>query len=299
MCRMFGFRSAVPSRAHRSLMEAENALASQSTNHPDGWGIGWFVDDDAYVIKSANAAHACERFRRASSRLTSDTFIVHVRRATVGVIDHLNAHPFRFGRWLFCHNGTLFGFEQINDWMLADTDPAFHALISGDTDSEHLFYWLLSRLHRVGIDKSGRSGSDAPLVGQTIREALLELDAYACQLELERPIVNVLLTDGRLLVAHKAGMPLFLSTQKHHCAEFASCAEPNKYCMLDTRPDGEPVNHILVASEPIASAENRWETLADGTTLTLDEGFLLNTTPPPAGWVAPVLPERYRIGVST
>ena len=299
MCRMFGFRSAVPSRAHRSLMEAENALASQSQFHPDGWGIGWFVDDDAYVIKSANAAHACERFRRASSRLTSDTFLVHVRRATVGVIDHLNAHPFRFGRWLFCHNGTLFGFDQLREWMLADTRPAFHALIAGDTDSEHLFYWLLSRLDRAGVDKSGRTASDAALVGRVIRDALFELDAHATTLDLERPIVNVLLTDGRLMVAHKAGMPLFLSTQKYHCAEFETCAEPNKFCMLDSRPPNAPVNHLLVASEPIAETENRWETLEDGTTLVLDEHFMLATTPPPPDWEAPVLHERYRIGVST
>ena len=65
MCRLFGFRSAQPSTAHRSLAQAENALAQQSLQHPDGWGIGWFVDDDAYVVKSANAAHACERFQNA------------------------------------------------------------------------------------------------------------------------------------------------------------------------------------------------------------------------------------------
>ena len=115
MCRLFGFRSAIPSGAHRSLLEAENALSSQSTKHPDGWGIGWFVDDDAYIIKSATAAHACARFRKASSRLKSHTFVVHVRKATVGTLDHLNAHPFRFGRWLFAHNGTIFEFEKFKD----------------------------------------------------------------------------------------------------------------------------------------------------------------------------------------
>ena len=124
--------------------------------HPDGWGIGWFVDDDAYIIKSASAAHACERFRKASSRLTSHTFLVHVRRATVGRPDHLNAHPFRFGRWLFAHNGTVFSFPHISSWLMERMEPEFLPLVLGDTNSESVFFYLLSCLKRHGIDPSGR-----------------------------------------------------------------------------------------------------------------------------------------------
>lgn len=291
---MFGFRSAVPSRAHRSLVEAENALADQSQRHPDGWGIGWFVDDDAYVIKSSNAAHASTRFQRASHRLMSHTFLVHVRRATVGEVDHLNAHPFRFGRWLFCHNGTIFGFDTLRKWVTERTDPTFHPLILGDTDSEHLFFWLLSRLSDAGIDRAGREPSDADQVASVIRAALLELDAEADRRGLERPILNVLLTDGRILVGHKAGMPLFLSSQKLHCAEFETCTA-TKWCMESERPSDGQVNHLLLASEPIASDENRWEDLADGTTVALSHEMRVTLTKPPGDWIAPILPERYRI----
>jgi glutamine amidotransferase len=291
---MFGFRSAVPSRAHRSLVEAENALADQSMHHPDGWGIGWFVDGGAYVIKSDNAAHASERFRRASHRLMSHTFIVHVRRATVGEVDHLNAHPFRYGRWLFAHNGTVFGFEHLRDWMLADTDPAFHPLVLGDTDSEHLFYWLITRLDRAGINRNGQGASDAHLVASTIRTALIALDRRAIDLGLERPILNVLLTDGSILIGHKAGMPLFLSSQKSFCADFDTCPA-TKYCMETARPTDGQVNHLLLASEPIAKDENRWEELPDGTTVALCNDMRVRITPPPSDWLAPVLPERFRL----
>ncbi len=231
LCRMFGFRSAVPTRAHRSLVVAENALADQSLRHPDGWGIGWVVDDDAYVVKSSNPAHACERFQRASSRLTSQTFVVHVRRATVGKVDHVNAHPFRFGRWLFAHNGTVFGFDdELRAWFEDRIDDQLLPLVLGDTDSEHLFFWLLSRLGAHGVDRAGRREADGDLVARVVRDALLELDDVARVRGLDRPIVNVLLTDGRLMVAHKAGMPLFLSTQKKHCADFHTCPEPSKVC---------------------------------------------------------------------
>ena len=291
MCRMFGFRSAVPTRAHRSLVEAENALSDQSRDHPDGWGIGWVVDDDAYVMKTSNPAHTCHRFQSASARLTSHTFVVHVRKATVGSVDSVNAHPFRCGRWLFAHNGTVHGFDQLRGWMLDQILPGLLPLILGDTDSEHVFFYLLSRLSAAGLDPTGRVPPDASRVAVVVREGLAALDAAATERSVHRPLLNVLLTDGRILLAHRAGMPLFLSTQKRFCADFATCPEPTKVCMADQRPDA-PVNHLLVASERIGTGENRWEDVADGATVLLDPDFRLSLLPPRPGWSAPTLPPK-------
>ena len=291
---MFGFRSSVPSSTHQSLLAAENALAVQSLGHPDGWGIGWFVDDDAYVIKSANAAHACDRFRRASERLKSHTFIVHVRRATVGKKgDHLNAHPFRFGRWIFAHNGTLFHFDRLQRWLLEHTDPSLQPLILGDTDSEHLFFFVLSRLQQAGVDRTGRRPSDARLVAKVVRQAGMDLDAWALREGADRPIANMLLTDGRLFVAHRAGMPLHMSTQKRFCPEFHTCPA-EKVCMLPSRPEDKPVNHLLLASEHIGGTDNIWEELDDGTTVALDDDMRLHRTDAPIDWVMPVIPDRFK-----
>ena len=195
---------------------------------------------------------------------------------------------------MFCHNGTVFGFEHLREQMWEETDPAFQPLILGDTDSEHLFFWLLSRLDCAGVDRAGRVECDANEVARVVRESLLELDMRARALDLERPILNVLLTDGRIMVGHKAGMPLFLSTQKHRCADFDTCTAV-KYCMEPERPSNGQVNHLLLASEQIASDENRWEELADGSTVSLCGEMMLRLTAPPEGWVAPILPERYRI----
>jgi glutamine amidotransferase len=146
MCRLFGFRSAVPSRAHRSLVAAENAMSLQAREHRDGWGLAWFHAGDAYVVKSETGAADCASFRRASERLTSHTMVVHVRRATVGEPSPFNVHPFRHGRWVFAHNGTIFGFERIRARLLAEMPDTLSAHILGTTDTETLFFWLLARL---------------------------------------------------------------------------------------------------------------------------------------------------------
>jgi predicted glutamine amidotransferase len=210
------------------------------------------------------------------------------------VIDPMNAHPFRNGRWLFAHNGTVLDFERVQPWLVANTDPELGALLMGDTDSEHLFYFLLTRLARVGVHRTGRAPSSTELVARVVRESLAELDEVSASLGARRPLTNVLLTDGRTFVGHRAGMPLHLSTQKRFCADFATCPAV-KVCMERVRPEGRPVNHLLLASEPIGEGENLWEELADGTTVALDEGFRLALTPPAHGWTAPELPEPYRI----
>lgn len=296
MCRLFGFRSAVLSGAHKSLHEAENAIAVQSLKHPHGWGIGWFVEEEVCVLKTGNAAHECDRFRAASKRLTSNTMLVHVRRATVGSIEHLNAHPFHYGRWLFAHNGTVFGMEDgLRAWMLEQIDEGFAPLILGDTDSECLFYFLLSALADNGVDRSGRGVVDPDTVLQVVRRALWALDKEARARSLERPIVNLILTNGNTFLAHRAGMPLSLSTQKRYCPDFETCTSISKVCMDAMRPAHLPVNHLLVASEKIAADENIWEDIEDGSSVLLYPDFRLRIAGPPPQWEAPILPERYRI----
>jgi predicted glutamine amidotransferase len=293
VCRLFGFRSSVPSRPHRSLMDAENALAAQSLRHPDGWGIGWFAGLDAYVVKSATPAHSCARFKQVSERLLSHTFLVHVRRATVGAVDTANAHPFRYGRWLFAHNGTVFGFPELGPWMEERTLPELRNQIVGDTDSERLFLFLLSMMARVGVDPSGHSPPDARAAAGALRQSLVPLDAEARRRGLPRPICNVILTDGRSFLAHRAGMPLHLSTQKKSCADRFVCPVEPKVCLQRERP-GDQVNHLLVASEPIGD-ENLWEDVPDGATVVLTDDFHLAVLPPPQGWIAPIVPNQAKM----
>lgn len=271
MCRLFGFHSAVVSRAHRSLSEAENALAIQAREHRDGWGIGWYHGGDAYVVKSEHGAAGNESFRHASERLASHTFVVHVRRATVGHVGPLNVHPFRHGRWLFAHNGTLFGFDAMRDWF-ADAIPHHLAEnVLGSTDTETLFFYLLSRLERAGVDPYGYRTAGTERLGSALEAALAELFGACAAHGGRTPIVNFILTNGRDFVANRSGRELFYATQKVVCRDLATCPWPDKVCMMPERP-GDKVNHVLVASEKIG-AEDRWQEVPEGTMLLLSEDY--------------------------
>jgi predicted glutamine amidotransferase len=311
MCRLFGFRSNVVSRAHRSLIQAENAVAQQARRHQDGWGIGYFLGSDAYVHKSHSGAADDGRFQLISERLRSHTFVVHVRNATVGSIDPFNSHPFRHGAWMFAHNGSLWGFEHHRPYLLDNTDDELKNLIFGATDSEHLFYYLLSALRRAGLPTDGRGPVDVSHASEVLRAALGPLFLRAAALGIDPPKLNYILTNGKVFFAQRAGMELYLASQKISCVDFDTCSEPDKVCMGGPIPSLSAMarryararrrcNHLIVASEPL-SGEDVWEEIPDGWSISLDDKLQLRLHPPieafNVSWPHPLKPPPTRPNV--
>jgi glutamine amidotransferase len=274
MCRLFGFRAAVVSHAHRSLIAAHNALADQAREHPHGWGIGYFHSGEAYLVKSEGAAAESASFRRAADRLSSNALIAHVRRATVGEVGPLNTHPFRNGRWLFAHNGTIHGFADIVPHLAESTPAALWSRRLGETDSEAFFCFLLGARAREGVDTEGTHAPEVARIAGATASALGRLRTFAAEQGAAAPIVNFILTNGRTFVANRHGRELFFATQKSACSDAERCPALTKPCLLPRRPDPH-VNHLLVASEPIGH-EDRWEPVPEGSLVGLDERFHLH-----------------------
>jgi predicted glutamine amidotransferase len=131
------------------------------------------------------------------------------------------------------------------------------------------------------MDPLGIATVDAVALSDVLRESLAALFALSARHGLERPIVNFLLTNGRVFVANRAGRELYLASQKRRCRDASTCAA-EKICLAPTRAD-DRVNHLLVASEPIGD-EDVWEPIPDNTMVALTEGFRLHVS---AGAPAP------------
>ena len=71
-------------------------------------------------------------------------FFSHVRAAAGLPIQQTNCHPFRFGNWLFMHNGALAGFGSVKRDLTFAVDPSLYPRIKGTTDSEVLFHLALT-----------------------------------------------------------------------------------------------------------------------------------------------------------
>src|SRR5919202_5067888 len=146
MCRLFGCRSLAPGGVAHELVHGANALRVQSREHPDGWGLGWYVGRVPQVVRSLSPAHGDDDFEEVSSFVSASTIVAHIRKASVGAVSLANTHPFEWGPWLFAHNGTIPQWNACVEDVEAAIEPGLRTKIQGETDSERCFYLFLTRL---------------------------------------------------------------------------------------------------------------------------------------------------------
>ena len=265
MCRLFGFRSVIPSQVHRSLLDADNALGVQSERHPDGWGVAFYIDGAPHLTRSPRAALGDHLFKRVSGVVASETVLAHVRKATVGDLSVLNCHPFQHGRWVFAHNGEVRDFERHRQTVLAEVAPRLRRYVLGDTDSEILFFLFLTRLQRHG-PLASRLGLDA--VVPALRETT-QIVRRLCDGETEasKALLSFLVTDGTTMAASQGGKELFWSSYKERCSDRESCPSLAPECEAPTQTGF--VNHLIVSSEPL-QGENVWLEMKPGDIVGVD-----------------------------
>ena len=157
------------------LHDAPRSLRALSREHPDGWGIA-VHGEDWRVERSTACADVCARFGAVAEE-PATLLIAHIRKATVGPVSLANTHPFVRGRFAFAHNGTL-------DTRSLAIAPHHAAAITGETDSERLFAYLLTCL-----DAGSLAQGAASLAGLGS--------------------ASFLLSDGVHLYAHRLGRALY------------------------------------------------------------------------------------------
>jgi predicted glutamine amidotransferase len=140
MCRLFGLSAGEHRvRATFWLLDAPDSLEEQSRHNPDGCGVGGFDKaGEVELHKAPVAAWDDPEFGDAARRLSSSTFVAHVRHATTGGRRYENTHPFAEGNVIFAHNGALGGLDLV-DQHLGD----YRRVVHGETDSERMFALIL------------------------------------------------------------------------------------------------------------------------------------------------------------
>lgn len=122
------------------LKEAfEDLLVINSIRGNDSTGVATLTyQKDLLVVKDVGDPYVLlwdEKYKKLRNR--GNLFLLgHGRAATKGKINHENAHPFRAGRIVGVHNGTLHG----RDFKIGNQ--------KFNTDSE----WLINKIYRNGIE---------------------------------------------------------------------------------------------------------------------------------------------------
>lgn len=262
MCRLLGIVASEATEFALVLRDAPRSLASLSHQHPDGWGIAIF-DKNAqhahgarwHLHKGTERAAADPSFHALAGRSRGHVLVAHIRQKTVGPTKLENTHPFAKDGWVFAHNGTIPCCKALRE----ATSAARLAEIEGDTDSEVLFAFLLTRLDEAGLTQlpdAGARCAATQLIGEVAAD-LRRKDIGA---------FNFLLSDGQTCFAHRYKRALFV-LERGPEDPVRSARPVTEVTTLVTRWTSRR-RAIFIASEKIT--DEPWTEVEEGTLLRID-----------------------------
>ena len=264
MCRWMGW-SGQPVIVEELLFKPKHGLVDQSlhsrmgveTTNGDGFGLGWYGQGEGPGLYHGVApAWGDVNLRELASHIESHMFLAHVRATTGTAIQQTNCHPFRYGRWLFVHNGVINGFDLMRRELMLAVAPELFADVKGSTDSEVIFHLALT----FGLE-------DDPV--SAVEQAIGLVEATAAKHGIEHAVqASMGLTDGETMWAfrystdHKS-RTLFVSAEADAVHELYPANERLQRFRDEDR---------IVVSEPLADLPGVWHEIPESTVLIVRPG---------------------------
>jgi predicted glutamine amidotransferase len=228
---------------HSLIDQSLHSKLGAETTNGDGFGIGWY-DAAAVpgVFRSTEPAWNDQNLHEIAGHVTSPLFFAHIRAAIGSSVQQTNCHPFRYGRWLWMHNGYIGGFATIKRDLVLAIGPSLFGEIKGQTDTEVLFYLALT----FGLQ------DDPP---DAVARAIGFVEARARERGIEHPFQGTVATsDGESLWAFR-----YSSEGKSRSLFFTRDVRR----LREIYPDREILRQVsddarLVVSEPIGDLPGAW-----------------------------------------
>jgi predicted glutamine amidotransferase len=152
MCRWLAY-SGTPVLLEELLYNRKHSLIDQSlhsrlgaeTTNGDGFGVGWYGESETPAIfKSVEPAWNDRNLRELAGHVRSGLVFAHIRASSGTPVQQTNCHPFRYGRWLWMHNGAIAQFHDVKRELMLEIDPTLYPHVEGSTDSEAFFFLALT-----------------------------------------------------------------------------------------------------------------------------------------------------------
>jgi predicted glutamine amidotransferase len=261
VCRWLGYLGD-PISPRELLYDPERSLIEQSRRHApdmalpngDGSGLGWYGRRELPALFRTTApAWGDENLLELASEISSGMFLAHVRAGTGSPVQQTNCHPFRYGRWLFVHNGFVNEFPRLRRELLLAVRPDLFGNITGSTDSELLFHLALT----FGLEDDVPAGLEA-MAGFV--ESVAEAAGVPEPLQM-----TIGVTDGATLSAVRyASGPVVNSLFVSQDVESLRALYPTSERFAHFAD-----NARVVVSEPLVDLPGVWREVPAGTALTV------------------------------
>ena len=140
--------------------------------------------------------------------------------------------------------------------------PHFIRFILGETDSEILFFIILSEVMKYGLNKNS--------IAKAINKILEIIGPFEINTDADdsHTFLSFILTNGKHMAAFQGGKSLYYSSHKTKCPESGTCNFYNDTCEKKVS-NKTIVNHLLFSSEPL-SGQNEWTKMKPGEFVMVD-----------------------------
>jgi len=245
--------------ADKLLYQPNNSLIRQSTNareleeplNGDGFGIGWYVpevNNEPVTFVSVHPAWSSRNLRNLAPKIKTNCLMAHVRAASVGEVSESNCHPFQHNNLLMAHNGGVENFPLVKRKLREPLTDDLYNWIKGQTDSEHIFAYLLNYLYKSHKKIDGDAVADA------FNYTYHRLTALMKEVGIEDPAyLNMAITNGEFIVATR-----WVSDDKEEPLTLYH-SEGSRYVVEDgvTRMEApkDDDNAVLVVSEKLTEGK--------------------------------------------
>lgn len=205
MCRLIAYLG-TPIVIDKLLYQPKNSLITQSYDskereeplNGDGFGIGYYVPihHEPITFVSINPAWNNRNLRNLAPKVSTGCLVAHVRAASVGDVSESNCHPFQYKDILCLHNGGIEEFYKIKRKLRDGLSDEMYNWIRGQTDSEHIFAYLLSYLFKNHKQVTEEAVMDA------FEKTFTHLNILMTDAGIKEPAyLNMVFTNGKFLVA--------------------------------------------------------------------------------------------------
>ncbi len=200
--------------------------------HDSGWGSAWVYNNEISLIKSPKPIFEEKEklFSLTNYLLNSKWFLIHARKASPGYeVKTENVHPFvvdfKGTPVVFAHNG------EVKKSFLETMPEPKNFVLTGTTDSERFFYYLLEKL-------------ESPK-------------------NINKPNVEIILNS--IPETEYSGLNFFLATPEKVLVNVMHSKRPKYFTMKKTIVNGA----IIISSEKFTIPNATWEEIPNHTLLEL------------------------------
>ena len=174
-------------------------VRTEASQRPYSWGLGFYQAGDILLRRRPSDDRETLDFSPLASDLSTDLLLGHVRAGdATTALRNENTQPFRYRQWLFAHQGSIAAAGSIRDRISANIAEFLQRNIRGESDSEVLFFLLLSFMHDY-------LQLDHPIAHDrfvnAVSSALSLLDSLAAEVNSPPFSLNAVLSNGEQIIA--------------------------------------------------------------------------------------------------